>query len=336
MTENEFNMIMESLVERYNNGEITYAEASKVEDKVRADYAKDKAAKRAAKQQKLEKKVDAAVDKKIEKQAEKYAKKYNKLEIQRDKLHDKTAKFHDKVVTNHDIPNNKPGQYADLLYAKNILRKNKDLDNKESKAIAEYKKSASKIRQSGEDRKLRGRIGTKNYLAAKANLAKKSAADTVSAGVHNVIAAKNKLFKAHESALDDYDMTRLEVFEAYESGIINEAEKYELLNTLESAGEFGNYPTEDMLYKDEQPEKIFSQVEDRQAINNPLFDLNNNAASSYDDTTSINPEFDDYSVNAADKEIITKESVKLEIFDAYEAGEITEADKYELLAMIDD
>ena len=331
MTENEFNMIMESLVERYNNGEITYAEASKVEDKVRADYAKDRAANRAMKQQKLENRVNDAVGKKVYNKSTKYANKYNKLENKKYEIYTKAAKL--KAKGDKDPSSITKKDYQKMI---NLAKHYKDLNDKESNTIAASKKYNDKVKQRGENRKLRGSMGTKNYLAAKANQAKKSAADTVSAGVHNVIAAKNKLFKAHEGAMDDYDMTRLEVFEAYESGIINEAEKYELLNTLESAGEFGNYPTEDMLYKDEQPEKIFSQVEDRQAINNPLFDLNNNAASSYDDTTSINPEFDDYSINASDKEIITKESVKLDIFDAYEAGEITETDKYELLAMIDD
>ena len=140
-----------------------------------------------------------------------------------------------------------------------------------------------------------------------------------------------------ESVLNVIDDTKLRVFEAYENGDITENEKYEMLNTLESAaGEYGNYPTEDMLYADAKSDRIFPQIVDRQAINNPISALDTNATSSYDDTTSINPEFDDYSVKAADKEIVTKESVKLDIFEAYEAGEITEADKYELLAMIDD
>jgi hypothetical protein len=330
MTDNEFNMIMESLVERYNNGEITYEEASKVEDKVRANYAKDKAAKKAAKQQKLENRVNDAVGKKIYKQSTKYANKYNNLENKKNEICNKAVKLNARMHKDRASITDKDHQTM-VNYAKQY----NDLIDKQSNIMAASKKYNDKVKQRGENRKLKGSMGTKNYLAAKANQAKNSAAGAVSTGVHNVLAAKNKLFKAHESAMNDFDKTRLEVFEAYENGVINEAEKYELLNTLESAGEFGDYPTEDMLYKDAQPEKIFSQVEDRQAINNPIFALNNNAASSYDDTTAINPEFDDYSVKAADKEIITKESVKLDIFDAYEAGEITEADKYELLAMVD-
>jgi hypothetical protein len=328
MTDNEFNMIMESLVERYNNGEITYEEASKVEDKVRANYAKDKAAKRAAKQQKREQKIKENFGNRGYKRVAKSNNKFDKSEDKKREISDEIAKLKAQVD-----PSNP--DYKIIQKVNKLEKKLNGVDYKEKKDSLAYQNRLSKDLQRYDNRMLRARKGTKNYLAAKANQAKNSAAGAVSTSVHNVIAAKNKLFKAHESALDDFDKTRLEVFEAYENGVINEAEKYELLNTLESAGEFGDYPTEDMLYKDAQPEKIFSQVEDRQAINNPVSALNSNAVSSYDDTTSINPEFDDYSVKPADKEIVTKESVKLDIFDAYEAGEITEADKYELLAMVD-